>query len=123
MNIRIFWGTGYMVVDADVLLEELTLASFKKWCKLFCRFGNEADYPAVASFCAEKIEAQKKNVEVFDGEISELQGKLDGTIPTVLAKKYLREQIRLKQRHRSGAAQKLTRLEKKYACLIDALGI
>ena len=123
VNIRIFWGTGSMVVDADAILDELTMTAFKKWCRLFIRYGELADHPTLIAYCKEKMRKQKEIVQVFEGEIKEFQGKIDGTIPTVLAKKYLREEIRLKQRHLNGATQNLTRLEKKYTYLKEVLNL
>ena len=123
VNIRIFWGTGSMVVDVDAILDELTMTAFKKWCRLFIRYGEPADHPTMIAYCKEKMRKQKEIVQGFEGEIREFQGKIDGTIPTVLAKKHLREEIRLKQRHLNGATQNLTRLEKKYTYLKEVLNL
>lgn len=121
MRIQIRWGTGQMVTDADVMVEGMTLAQFKKWCKLFRLYGEENDQAAMIAFFQDKIQNLKGTVKQFDSEIAEYQGKIDGTIPSQLAKKYCREQIRLLSRHKNGAASTLKRVEGKYSVLKEVL--
>lgn len=123
VNMRIFWGTGQMVVDADAILDEMTLTNFKKWCKLFIRHGEPSGHAALVAYCAEKMQEQKEIVRGFEGEIREFQGKLDGAIPTFMTKKHWRAEIRLKERHRNGAARKLAQLEKKYIYMKEVLNL
>lgn len=121
MNITIRWGSGWMTVDAVRILYDMPLRDFKKWCKMLAQFGEEADKDDIIKACQQEIQFRQDERQSFESDMGQLQGKIDGTIPTVMAKKYLREQLRLVERHRNGAARKLTSLEKKYSCLKDVL--
>lgn len=121
MNIAIRWGSGWMTVDAVRILYDMPLRDFKKWCKMLAQFGEEADKDGIVKSCRGEIQIRQDERQSFESDMQQLQGKIDGTIPTVMAKKYLREQLRLVERHRNGAARKLTSLEEKYSCLKDVL--
>ena len=121
MNITIRWGSGWMTVDAVRILYDMPLRDFKKWCKMLAQFGEEADKDGIVKSCRGEIQIRQDERQSFESDMQQLQGKIDGTIPTVMAKKYLRKQLRLVERHRNGAARKLTSLEEKYSCLKDVL--
>lgn len=121
MIVKINWGTGCMSVDADYLLEEMPLKNFRKWCKLLSKYGEEDAKWEMLAVCQKEIQFRQDERQGMESSIRDFQGKLDGSIPTQLAPRYLREQIRLLTRHYNGSARKLSNLEKKYACLKDVL--
>lgn len=121
MIVKINWGTGGMSVDAEGILYNMTLRDFKKWCKLLAQFGEEDAKQDMLAACQKEIQFHQDDKQCIESDIRDFQGKLDGSIPTQLAPKYLQEQIRLKQRHLNGATQDLTRLEKKYTYLKEVL--
>ena len=121
MIIKINWGTGGMSVDAAGILYNMTLRDFKKWCKLLAQFGEEDAKRDMLSACQKEIQFRQDEKQGIDASIRDFEGKLDGSIPTQLAPKYLREQIQLLAKHCNGSARKLSNLEKKYACLKEVL--
>ena len=121
MIVKINWGTGGMSVDAEGILYSMTLRDFKKWCKLLAQFGEEDAKRDMLAACQKEIQFQQDEKRNMESCIRDFQGKLDGSIPTQLAPKYLREQIRLLAKHYNGTARKLSNLEKKYACLKEVV--
>ena len=121
MIVKMNWGTGGMSVDADYLLEEMPLKNFRKWCKLLAQFGEEGAKQDMLAFCQKEIQFRQDEKQSMESSIRDFQGKLDGSIPTQLAPKYLREQIRLLTKHYNGSTRNLSNLEKKYACIKEVL--
>lgn len=110
-----------MSVDADYLLEEMPLKNFRKWCKLLAQFGEEDAKRDMLVICQKEIQSRQDEKQGMESSLRDFRGKLDGSIPTQLAPKYLREQIRLLTKHCNGSARNLSKLEKKYACLKEVL--
>ena len=121
MIIEINWGTGGMSVDAAGILYNMALRDFKKWCKLLAQFGEEDTKWEMLAACQKEIQFRQGEKQSMESSIRDFQGKLDGSISTQLAPKYLREQIRLLTKHYNGSARNLSNLEKKYACLKEVL--
>ena len=121
MIVKMSWGTGGMSVDAEGILYNMTLRDFKKWCKLLAQFGEEDAKRDILAACQKEIQFRQDEKQGMESSIRDFEGKLDGSIPTQLAPKYLREQIRLLTKHYDGSARKLSNLEKKYACLKEVL--
>ena len=121
MIVKINRGTGGMSVDAEGILYNMTLRDFKKWCKLLAKFGEEDAKQDMLAFCQKEIQVRQDAKQRIESSLREFEGKLDGSIPTQLAPKYLREQIRLLTKHYNGSARNLSNLEKKYACIKDVL--
>ena len=121
MIVEISWGTGGMSVDAEVILYNMTLRDFKKWCKLLAQFGEEDAKWEMLAVCQKEIQFRQDAKQRIESRLRDFEGKLDGSIPTQLAQKYLREQIRLLTKNYNITARKLSNLEKKYACLKEVL--
>ena len=121
MIIKMNWGTGGMSVDAEGILYNMTLRDFKKWCKLLAPFGEEDAKREMLTVSQKEIQFRQDEKQGMESSIRDFQGKLDGSIPTQLAPKYLREQIRLLTRHYNGSARNLSSLEKKFTCLKEVL--
>lgn len=121
MIVKLNWGTGGMSVDAEGILYSMTLRDFKKWCKLLAQFGEEDAKLDMLAVCQKEIQFRQDEKQGLESSIRDFQGKLGGSIPTQLAPKYLREQIRLLTKHYNGSARNLSNLEKKYACLKEVL--
>ena len=121
MIVKINWGTGGMSVDTEGILHNMTLRDFKKWCKLLAQFGEEDAKREMLAACQKEIQFRQDEKQSMESSIRDFQGKLDGSIPTQLAPKYLQEQIRLLTKHYNGSARILSNLEKKYTCLKEVL--
>ena len=59
MIVKMNWGTGGMSVDADYLLEEMPLENFRKWCKLFLRYGERDAKQDMLAFCQKEIQVRQ----------------------------------------------------------------
>lgn len=121
MIVKMNWGTGGMSVDADYLLEEMPLKNFRKLCKLLAQFGEEDAKQDMLAFCQKEIQVRQDAKQRIESRLKDFGGNLDGSIPTQLAPKYLREQIRLLTKNYNDTARILSNLEKKYACIKEVL--
>lgn len=121
MIVKVNWGTGGISVDAEGILYNMTLRDFKKWCKLLAQFGEEDAKQDMLAVCQKEIQFRQDEKQGMKSSIRDFEWMLNGSIPTQLAPKYLREQIRLLTKHYNGSARKLSSLEKKYACLKEVL--
>ena len=121
MIVKINWGTGGMSVDADYLLEEMPLKNFRKWCKLLAQFGEEDAKQDILASCQKEIQVRQDAKQRIESRLRGFEGMLDGSIPSQLAPKYLREPIRLLAKNYNVTARILSSLEKKYACIKEVL--
>lgn len=44
MIIEFGWGTGKMSVDAELLILDMSMVNYRKWLKLFIRYGERDDH-------------------------------------------------------------------------------
>lgn len=121
MIVKMNWGTGCMSVDADYLLEEMPLKNFRKWCKLLAQFGEEDAKQDMLASCQKEIQVRQDAKQRIESRLRCFEWMLDGSIPSQLAPKYLREQIRLLAKNYNVTARILSNLEKKYACIKEVL--
>ena len=121
MIIKMNWGTGGMSVDAEGILYSMTLRDFKKWCKLLAQFGEEDAKQDMLASCQKEIQVRQDAKQRIESRLRGFEGMLDGSIPSQLAPKYLREQTRLLTKNYNDTARILSNLEKKYTCLKEVL--
>lgn len=107
MIIEFGWGTGKMSVDAETLILDMPMTDFKKWVKLFARYGRPEDHEAFLQLLEDQIQANEQVIKDLEAEVAEFQMKADQQIFTNLSVNYCREQMRLKQKHLNGAKTKL----------------
>ena len=62
MNVDMYWGSGKMSVDADYLLEEMPIAVFREWCKMFAVYGNSEQGMALSTYMIDRIIRKEKSV-------------------------------------------------------------
>ena len=73
MIVKMNWGTGGMSVDADYLLEEMPLKNFKKWCKLFLRYGERDAHIALYTYTIERIIRKEKSAKQCSERYREME--------------------------------------------------
>lgn len=109
MIIKFSWGTGKMSVDADLLIVEMPMTYFKKWVKLFVRYGRSEDHENFLQLLEDQIQVNEQTIRDLEAEVTEFQAKAERQIFTNLSVDYCREQLRLKQKHLNGTKTKLKR--------------
>lgn len=109
MIIEFSWGTGKMSVDAEILILTMPMTNFKKWVKLFARYGQPEDHQAFLQLLEDQIHTNEQTIKGLEAEVSELKAKAEKRIPTTLSVTYCRERMRLKQKHLNGVKLKLKR--------------
>lgn len=68
MIINFSWGTGKMSVDAELLIIDIPMFRYKKWVKLFVRYGEPKDHQAFLQLLEDQIQA---NEYMIDGTTEE----------------------------------------------------
>lgn len=46
MNIKFSWGTGWMEMNADYVIETMPMRNYRKWAKLFAQYGEPQQHTA-----------------------------------------------------------------------------
>lgn len=121
MIIRFFWGTGGIALNLDMASDNFTVNQFKKWAKLFQRYGASEDQEATKQFFQDKITQLKKSAEPLEAEIAQYKAKADGSCYTELSPKYCRQQAALKEKHLHGIQAALKKQERFYRILEDMI--
>lgn len=62
MIVHTNWGTGSINIDADYLLEEMPIAAFRKWCKLFVCYGSREEHLELSTYMIDRIIRKEKSV-------------------------------------------------------------
>jgi len=100
---------GKITVDAEIMILDMPMTNYRKWVKLFAQHGLSEDQQAFLQLLEDQIQANEQAIKDLEAEVNEYQMKAEGRVRTVLAPKYCREQMRLKQRHLNGARRMLKR--------------
>lgn len=109
MTIKFSWGGGCIAVDAELMILDLPMTSYKKWVKLFVQHGEPADHEAFLQLLEDQIQANEQAIKDLKAEVEEFQAKAERRIFTNLSVKYCRQQAALKQKHLNGAKANLKR--------------
>ena len=111
MTIEFSWGAGRMSVDAEQLILAMPMTNFKKWVKLFVRYGKPEDHQVFLQLLEDQIYSTEVQIMELEAEVSEFQAKAERRIPTTLSVTYCRERMRLKQKHLNGTKVRLKRCQ------------
>lgn len=117
MIIEFSWGTGKLSVDAKILIVDMPMADFKKWVKLFARYGEPADHKAFLQLLDAFSANVKEDAEPMEAELAEFQAKAEGRIFSQLTPEYCQTQVKRIQRHLNG----INRTLKRYQTMHDLL--
>lgn len=63
MIITINYYTGKMSVDAEMLILEMPMVNFRKWVKLFVRYGDPADHAAFLQLLEDQIQVNEQVIK------------------------------------------------------------
>ena len=111
MTINFSWGTGKMSVNTEALILTMSMTNFKKWVKLFARYGKPEDHQVFLRLLEDQIQTDEQTIKDLEVEVSEFQAKAERRIPTTLSVTYCRERMRLKQKHLNGTKVRLKRCQ------------
>lgn len=107
--INFSWDGGQMSVDAEILILDIPMTNFRKWVKLFARYGKPEDHEAFLQLLEDQIQTNERVINDLEAEVNEFRAKAERRIPTNLCSEYCRKQIRLKQKHLNGTKADLKR--------------
>lgn len=110
MIIKFSWGTGKMSVDAETMIRDMPMTNFRKWVKLFARWGLPEDQVAFLYLLQDHIYSTDVQIKELEAEVNEFRMKADRVIPTQMSVKYCKQQATLKQKHLNGAKTRMKRL-------------
>ena len=117
MLIKFSWGSGWMEVDADRIITNMTIRRYRQWAKLFAKYGTAEQHSAFLQLVTQYIRTQEAECIGIENELIERQGKLYGTIPTVMTSEYWEKQVKLYKGKLNGANAIL----KKYKTMYEVL--
>lgn len=63
MTIKFSWGGGCIAVDAELMILDLPMTSYKKWVKLFVQHGEPADHEAFLQLLEDQIQANEQAIK------------------------------------------------------------
>lgn len=106
-----------MSVDADLLILEIPMTNYRKWFKLFVRYGEPEDHEAFLQSLEDQIHSTEVQIHELGVEVEEFQLKAERFIPTHLSSGYCLKQMMLKRKHLNGAKARL----KRYRTMYDLL--
>lgn len=109
MIIKIDWFNGKMAVDAETLIRDIPMEKYKKWVKLFARYGRPEDHEAFLQLLEDQIRDNEQVIKDLEAEVNRFQMMADLQILTYLSVKYCLQQMRLKKKHLNGAKANLKR--------------
>ena len=117
MMIRFSWGSGRMTVNPDALIRDMPMSNYRKWVKLFARYGRPEDHELMFQLLGDYIISGKDVVAEWQANVNEWTWKAEGQIMTNFTKRHCRGQLRLAQKHLNGANHRLKRYQTMYDLL------
>lgn len=63
MTIKFGWGGGCIAVDAELMILDLPMTSFKKWAKLFVQYGEPADHSTFLQLLEDQIRDNERAIK------------------------------------------------------------
>lgn len=72
--IRFSWNTGSICVDPEVLIREMTLVNYRKWLKLFIRYGKREDHILMVNCLCDSLIAIHGTIRGLEAEVVRLEG-------------------------------------------------
>lgn len=79
MKIKFSWNTGWMEVEADFVIEHMRLTAYKKWTKLFAKYGTPEQHKEflerldIYMRCEDRptpLKTYKRKYEILEGLVS-----------------------------------------------------
>lgn len=110
-----------MSFKIDYLMHQMSLTNYKKWLRLFVRYGTWAQQKTFLDGLNCTMEKARLEINEQEEKVAEFQCKLNGEVPTVLAPAYLQKQLKLEQGHLNNMNKRLDSLRKKYELLKGCL--
>lgn len=117
MTIKFSWGSGWMELKAEYIVENMSMTDYRKWVKLFARWGTKEQHNNFLQLVNTYITSQELRCTELQSELIEMQMKADGRCPTLLSPDYVQQQVKLRQSHLNGAKTKLKRYKTIYQVL------
>ena len=113
MILRFSWNLGRSreVVDVELLLADMPMTNYRKWIKLFARYGTTEQHMQFMQVANEQIQSIEEQAKQLELEVLEFQLKAERKVRTFLAPKYCQEQAALKQKHLNGVQKRLKRYQ------------
>lgn len=71
MIIEFSWGTGKMAVDPDLLILEMPLTNYRKWLKLFIRYGKREDHIQMIQCLCRQLVSTYKTIKDLEAEFDQ----------------------------------------------------
>ena len=72
--IKFSWNTGSICVDPEVLIREMTMANYRKWLKLFIRYGDREDHIRMVGCLCDSLIAIHTTIKGLEAEVAGLEG-------------------------------------------------
>lgn len=78
MIIEFSWGTGKMSVDPDLLILEMPLVNYRKWLKLFIRYGERIDHIRMIQCLCNQLISVHGTIKDLEAEVDQraIRGQL-----------------------------------------------
>ena len=71
--IRFSWNTGSICVDPEVLIREMTMANYRKWLKLFIRYGDREDHIRMIQCLCNQLISIHTTIKDLEAEVAGLE--------------------------------------------------
>lgn len=117
MRIEFSWGTGGMEVVVERVIELWPMTNYRKWVKLFARYGTADQHQQFLQYVAQYITNAEATCAERAEELKEAQMRYDGRLPTVMSHSYWEGECKRKQSKLNGANSVLKRYKTIYSVL------
>ena len=74
MIIEFSWGTGKMSVDPDLLILEMPMVNYRKWLKLFIRYGERNDHIQMIHHLCNQLISVHSGIRDLEAEVHQWDG-------------------------------------------------
>lgn len=111
MMIKISWGSGWIEVKAEAVVERMKIPQYRKWAKLFAQYGTHGQHEDFLQFLEPYIGEAEAHCTELEWDIDGMQMRVDGRAPTVMTQEHWEKQIKQAKSKLNGAKTKLKRYE------------
>lgn len=112
MQIKFKWETGWMEVNSDHVINNMSMSQYATWVKLFARYGSPEQHCEFLTLLDTYINGAQIKHDEYIPELEEWEGKVNRTIPSYLTIEYCKKQLNLVKKHMNGYMAKITRYKK-----------
>lgn len=111
MQIKFSWGTGWMEVNSDHVIN-MSMSHYRTWVKLFAQYGTPEQHCEFLTLLDTYInEAQVKHDE-YILEFEEWEGKANRTIPSYFTIEHCEKQLKMVKGHMNSCLNTISRYKK-----------